>query len=195
MVCVVATSARTASAVLREGIFSVRDPGRRGSHRRDRFRHRRPTGTRTPVRGLLPHSCLPWTKGSQTHRLTGERGSSPRHVRAESAPSPRLPALVRRLAFSVRDAAADCPHTGCIFWCWKRSPLATLFRERPIACSCQRQIVGIRGTRWPAPLRFGKPCGLRALDRVVWRSLAHGRHRHGQFTSPGSVATMVQPPG
>ena len=81
-----------------------------------------PDRARTPVMGLLPHSCLPWTTGSQTHRLTAERGSS-------------LATFVRRaprhLVFpqwsgdwrSLCESRCRLPGSWCIFWCWKRSPL------------------------------------------------------------------------
>ena len=115
--------------------FLFRALGRRGSHPPDRFHHagRDPlsgTGGRAPPRS---HHC----------RLPGAtRRIAPRTRSAVATLSRRGPAtssgeVVRRLAFSgerpLPTSGSGCLCSGC-----QRSRWATLFRERPVTCVCQR---------------------------------------------------------
>lgn len=92
MVCVVATSARTASAVLREGISSVRDAGRRGSHRRDRLRPPSPDRRSHTGEGAATALSPLTTHGSSTHRLPAH-AVLPWPRSCGEAPSPHFPAV------------------------------------------------------------------------------------------------------
>ena len=131
--------------------------------------------------GLLPHSCLPWTKGSQTHRLTAS-AVLPRAMFVRRAP---LTSSSRTgLASGVLCARCRCrlPGSWCIFWCWKRSPLATLFRERPIACSCQGSISENFVVCWLPALRAVNPADYAPWSGSFSCPLPTLEHPHGQFT-------------